>query len=125
MKFDLQFLKSFPQVKLAYLFGSQVSGEANKNSDYDFAFYIDEKNANIRNNIKLDLIIGLSKMLKTDDIDVVTLNDSDSPELNYNVIKYGKLLYEVEPFKVIVEPKILETYFDFISMLRRNNLTKA
>ena len=50
-KFQIDNLKSFfqsnSQIKLVYLFGSQVSGTTGPLSDYDFAFYIDEKDKKI------------------------------------------------------------------------------
>ena len=53
------------------------------------------------------------------------LDITESPELKFNVIKEGKLIYEVEPYKVIIEPKILNEYFDFHSLLLRYGLTRV
>ena len=113
------------QIKLVYLFGSQVSQKTGSLSDYDFAFYLEEKNRKKLFNLKLDLISGLSRILKTDKVDVVILNEAESPELKYNIIKEGKLIYETEPYRLLVEPRILNDYFDFHYLLLRYNLTKA
>ncbi len=94
-------------------------------SDYDFAVYLDEPDRKAAWNTRLDLLARLQQRLGTDDVDVVTLNTTKSPELKYNVIASGKLLYEQEPFKVLVEPRILHEYFDFRFMLRKYGLTKA
>jgi len=118
------FLK-YPQVKLAYLFGSQASRKTGPLSDYDFAFYLEEKDKKKSFDLKLDLISSLSRILKTDNIDVVILNEVESPELKYNIIKEGKLIYEIEPYRLLVEPRILNDYFDFHYLLLRFNLTKA
>jgi predicted nucleotidyltransferase len=118
------FLK-YPQVKLAYLFGSQVSRKTGPLSDYDFAFYLEEKDKKKSFDLKLDLISSLSRILKTNNIDVVILNEVESPELKYNIIKEGKLIYEIEPYRLLVEPRILNDYFDFHYLLLRFNLTKA
>jgi Nucleotidyltransferase domain. len=118
------FLK-YPQVKLVYLFGSQVSQKTGPLSDYDFAFYLEEKDKKKLFDLKLDLISSLSRILKTDNIDVVILNEVESPELKYNIIKEGKLIYEIEPYRLLVEPRILNDYFDFHYLLLRFNLTKA
>ena len=67
----------------------------------------------------------VSSKLKTDKLDLVILNDIDGPELKYNIVKEGILLFEKEPFKVIIEPKIFNEYFDFHALLLRHNLTKA
>ena len=118
------FLK-YPQVKMVYLFGSQVSQKTGPLSDYDFAFYLEEKDKKKLFDLKLDLISSLSRILKTDNIDVVILNEVESPELKYNIIKEGKLIYEIEPYRLLVEPRILNDYFDFHYLLLRFNLTKA
>jgi len=118
------FLK-YPQVKLVYLFGSQASQKTGPLSDYDFAFYLEEKDKKKLFDLKLDLISSLSRILKTDNIDVVILNEVESPELKYNIIKEGKLIYEIEPYRLLVEPRILNDYFDFHYLLLRFNLTKA
>jgi predicted nucleotidyltransferase len=117
--------KLFPEIKLVYLFGSQVSGKKGPLSDYDFALYLDEKEEKKMFEIKINLITQLSDILKTDKIDVVILNTVESPELKYNIIKEGKLIYQKEPFKVFLEPKILNEYFDFRLSLLKYKLTKA
>ena len=114
-----------PEVKLVYLFGSQATGKTGPLSDYDFAVYIDEKNSLQRFDIRLELFADLSSALKTDNIDLSVLNDVDVPELKYNIIKDGILIFEREPFKVLIEPEILMEYFDFHALLLRYNLTKG
>ncbi len=117
--------KSYPEVKPAYFFGSKARNDGGPLSDYDFAVYFDEKNKGKMFDVKLKLLDALSRFLKTDRIDVVVLNLTESPELKHNIIKEGKIIFEEEPFKVIFEPMVLNEYFDFRSMLLRNKLTKA
>jgi len=117
--------KKYPEVKLVYLFGSRATGKIGPLSDYDFAVYLDEKNAKKRFELKLNLISEATKALKTDNVDLVVLNDINAPEMKYNVIKDGILILQIEPFKVIIEPRILNEYFDFHDFLLRYNLTKA
>jgi uncharacterized protein len=114
--------ESYPEIKLVYVFGSTARGERGSMSDYDFALYLSEKN---KDNIKIKVMNELIDTLKTDKIDVVVLNSLQGPEIKFNIIKEGKIIYEVEPYKVLVEPKILSEYFDFHDMLKRNNLTKV
>lgn len=115
----------YPEIKLVYLFGSRVSGEVGPLSDYDFGIYLDEKDLKKRFNLRLKLIAEISKELKEDKVDVCILNDTDGPELKYNIIKNGRLIFEKKPFKVSVEPKILNEYFDFHFSLLKHNLTKG
>ena len=117
--------KNYPEIKLVYLFGSRATDKNGPRSDYDFAFYLDEKNKKKMSDFKLVLMAKLGRLLKTDKIDIVILNIAESPELKFNIIKEGKLIFEQEPFKVLIEPKILNEYFDFHSLLLRYNLTKS
>ncbi|MBU4360586.1 nucleotidyltransferase domain-containing protein [Patescibacteria group bacterium] len=111
-----------PVIKLVYLFGSQANGNTGPMSDYDFAIYLDEKDKTKMFEIKLELIGKLSLILKTDNIDVVILNLTESPELKYDIIKQGILILEKKPYKVIEEPKILNRYFDFKQMMSKFDL---
>ncbi len=117
--------ESRPEIKLLYLFGSQATEETGNLSDIDFAFYIDEKAIRKLFELRLILMEELSRKLGTDNIDVVILNLTESPELKYNIIKEGKLIFQREPFQVLIEPKILNEYFDFHYLLKKYNLTKS
>ncbi len=120
-----EIFQSYPDVKLVYLFGSQATKNTGPLSDYDFAVYFDNKLGKKEMfDIKFMLQDKLGQKLKTDNIDIVILNLTQSPELKYNIIKNGKLVYETEPYCLIVEPKILNSYFDFVYLLRKHNLTK-
>ena len=76
-------------------------------------------------NLRFKLRDKITRCLKTDKVDVVVLNLAESPELKYNIIKDGALIFKKEPFKVLVEPKILNEYFDFHSSLLRHGLAKS
>ncbi|TSC93890.1 MAG: putative nucleotidyltransferase [Parcubacteria group bacterium Licking1014_1] len=117
--------ETYPEIKLVYLFGSRAKGKIGPLSDYDFAVYLDEKDHIKRFDIRLDLMGKISSKLKTDAVDLCVLNDIEGPELKYNIIKDGVLILEREPFKVLIEPKIMTEYIDFHESLLRYNLTKA
>jgi len=120
-----EIFKFYPEIKLVYFFGSKIKREDGFLSDYDFAVYLEEKDTKKLFEIKIDLINRLTKILKTDEIDLVILNTAESPELKYNIIKDGELIFEQEPYKVLIEPKILNEYFDFRLILFKNNLAKS
>jgi len=115
----------YPEIKLVYLFGSRVVGEVGPISDYDFAIYLDTRDKKKIFDIKIELLNQLSLALKTDKVDLVVLNMTENPELKFNIIKEGKLIFEREPFKLLIEPKILNEYFDFHTMLLKHGLTRA
>lgn len=119
-----EIFKLYPAVKLVYLFGSRASGKVGPLSDYDFAVYLDEKDPQKRFDLRLDLLAKITTKLKTDDVDLCVLNDLYSPGFKYHIVKDGKVIYEKEPFKLFVEPKILNDFFDFRQSLIKHKLTK-
>ena len=115
----------YPEIRLVYLFGSRVRGDVGPLSDYDFAVYLENADKKRMFEIKFSLQAKLSRSLKTDNVDVVLLNIAGSPELKYNIIKEGKIIFEKKESRITVEPKILNEYFDFHAILSKHNLTKA
>lgn len=113
----------FSEVKLAYLFGSRATGNFGPMSDYDFAIYLEEEDATKRFNLKMDLYYLLNRKLKDDKIDIVILNESQLPDLKFNIINEGKLIYVKEPYKVLIEPRIINEYIDFNEQLLAHGLT--
>jgi len=61
--------------------------------------------------LQLELISKLTEVLKTDDIDLVVLNDSPLL-LTYNIIRDGIILKSDEPLRVKFETKIMSRYLD-------------
>jgi predicted nucleotidyltransferase len=116
---------AYPEIKLVYFFGSRTTKIPGQLSDYDFAVYFDVRDKHRMYDIKFELTDKISRYLKTDMIDIVILNLTRSPELKYQIINGGRLIYEKEPFKVLIEPRILNEYFDFQKMLLKYNLTEA
>ena len=80
-------------VLLTYLFGSQTTGHTHAESDIDVAVLLDASlTADERFAERLTLIDALSRLLGTDNVDVVILNEA-SPLLAYEVLRSGVLLY--------------------------------
>lgn len=117
--------EKYPKIGIMYFFGSQVTGKTHAQSDYDIAVYFDEPDVVKRHNILFELSGEISRVFQSDDIDIHSLNDLQNPVLKYHIIKDGKILFEREPYRVVIEPRILNDYFDFIYHLRKYNLTKA
>ncbi|MBI5091154.1 MAG: nucleotidyltransferase domain-containing protein [Candidatus Hydrogenedentes bacterium] len=115
----------FPGLKLVYFFGSRAAGDPGPMSDYDFAVYFDGLSNREIMDSQLSLLSELQKALATDAVDLVVLNTAEAPELKYEIIKNGLLIYDVEPYRVLVEPQILNEYFDFYDGLKRFGLTRA
>jgi predicted nucleotidyltransferase len=120
-----EIFKKYPAIKVVYLFGSKALDTDGPLSDYDFAIYFDGRDRKKMFGIKLELFDRLSRFLNTDNIDIVILNTTEAPELKYQIIKEGKVIYEEQPYRILIEPKILNEYFDFHYMLSKYGLTKA
>lgn len=107
-----EFFSGFENVTLAYLFGSTVRGESNCLSDIDIAVLLDATLLQKESfDLQLELISELTGFLKTDNIDLVVLNDSPLL-LTYNIIRYGIILKSNEPLRVKFETKIMSRYLD-------------
>ena len=94
-EFYKKIFQKYP-IQSAYLFGSQATRKTTKLSDYDFAVLLDEKVKEKQySQYQLEIISELLKIVKTDHLDLVILNNSKIPLfLKYNVIKEGKIIYE-------------------------------
>ncbi len=80
-------------VRLAYIFGSQVSGRAHTESDVDVAVLLDPAlTSDERFAHRLELIGELGQLFRTDHVDLVVLNEAP-PLLAYEVLQGGSLLY--------------------------------
>ena len=104
------------KINTFYIFGSQATGKAGKLSDYDFAVLLDYKVlAEKYGDYQIKIISELLRLIKTDHIDLVILNDEKTPLLlKYNVIKTGKILFEKNKNKrVNLEVNILRRWLDW------------
>ncbi len=59
----------------------------------------------------MELISELTCLLKTDNVDLVVLNDSPLL-LTYNIIREGIILKSDEPLRVKFETKVMSRYLD-------------
>ena len=108
--------KAYPQVILAYLFGSRVQGSLGPQSDYDIALAVD-RNAS-KASLRADLGSALARKLGSDKVDIVLLNEA-SIDLAFAIISQGELLYEREDCaRVDYEAQIMNMYFDYLPFLR-------
>ena len=103
----------FP-VGLAYLFGSQATGQAEARSDYDVAVLFD---GDVSTDDRYLLTHQLTELLDTG-VDLVDLALAPV-ELVYNVIATGQILYEKHrTTRVEFEARVLGLYFDQLPILR-------
>jgi predicted nucleotidyltransferase len=93
---QLQHIFTDHGVVLAYLFGSQAEGKAGPISDVDIAVLLGPQvDREQWFQVQLDLIGELTGLFHRNDVDVVILNEA-TPLLAYQVVRYGRILYEDE-----------------------------
>ena len=78
-------------LKMVLLFGSQISGQLNKESDIDIAV-LPEKKIDFHQETMLNY--ELTRIFRTDKIDLVNLRTA-SPLLARQIIDHSKILYEI------------------------------
>ncbi len=85
---------SRPEIRLAYLFGSQATGKTNAMSDVDVAVLIDPTafEGSAPYGYKAHLGTALMQLLKTNRVDVVILNDAGY-FLRHRVLAQGKNIF--------------------------------
>ena len=89
------YLQKHPEIEVAYVFGSLAQGKANALSDIDIAIITDSQQINnktYRYGYKAEILTDLIKLLKTNNIDLVILNEANTL-LKHRVLYHGKLIY--------------------------------
>jgi len=113
-----------------YLFGSCVKDGIEKASDIDLAFLLDEQayKTDPINAMYPTHLIAAGIGTKFDKETDVTILNSSSLEIAYEIMVTGKCVYESDPeLRLDYEIKIRGMYFDFkpfIAELRLNSLAK-
>ena len=117
-------------VVAVYLFGSCIRDETEKAADIDLAFLLDEQayKADPISTMSPAYLIASGIAMHFDRETDVTILNSSSLELSYEILITGKCLYESNPeVRLDYEIKIKSMYFDFkpfLSELRLNSLLK-
>jgi len=115
-KFKSRIKKSLCQynVIFGYLFGSRAIGQPGALSDVDIAIFLDHKiTCSAYLEIKLALINEFSKIFDCNRVDIVLLNESRSAELNFNIIKNGIVIRDIQPSeRYKFESRIMQEYFE-------------
>lgn len=101
-------------ILFAYLFGSKALGTDSVTSDTDLAVYVNPKYQDQWFDIKTNLYLILSRALKTNDLDIVILNQCENIMLLDRIIADGKILHDTDrQTRLYYEQKILHAAIDF------------
>lgn len=98
-------------IKFAYIFGSQATGEASENSDVDIALYFGKSYEAMEEAFIRGDIIEEGKAFFRKDVDVVSLNNA-SLLLKYEIIHDGIVIKDDDE-RTNFESLALREYFDF------------
>lgn len=105
----------FPDIQLAQLFGSRVTGDAGPLSDYDIAVLLDRTADGPA--VRSQLAYESARRLDSDLVDVVLLSHAPI-ELAYAVITGGHVLYQRDlATRVEYEVDVLSRYGDYLPVL--------
>ena len=99
------------KIKFAYMFGSQATGKASKDSDVDLAIYLIEGYTAVEQVYIRGDIIEEGKTFFKKDVDIVLLNNA-SLLLKYEIIHDGIIIKDDEK-RSDFESLSLREYFDF------------
>ncbi len=119
-----RFLRTRPEVKFAYLFGSVARNEDNRLSDVDIAIFIDPSfnQEFFPYGYKAKIITDLMQVLKTNDIDLVILNESPCL-LRHRVIRDGIVIYaRNDEERLAFHVKTVDEYLDLKQFLKVSKL---
>jgi predicted nucleotidyltransferase len=100
-------------VVAALLFGSQAAGRAGPLSDVDVAVWLDPSLSDSeRFRLRLELIGHAAGALRTNEVDLVVLNDA-SPLLRHRALRSGVRLLDRDPVaRVRLESRAVSDYLD-------------
>ena len=102
-------LKKEPRILAAYVFGSFVKGNYNKESDFDIAFVVENKKL-----ITDDAVYELIKDVPfPKDPDISVVDKASSPIFLFQIIKSGTRIYAKDEYRAdAFEAYILRYYYD-------------
>jgi len=110
-------LKEDEDIIFVYIFGGYGKGKISPLSDFDIGIYLKENVDIFEKKIYLNSFI--TSILKTDEVDIVFLNNAPCV-LVHNILKTGKLLFSKDEKKRIeFVAKNIKEYFDMQYYLKR------
>ncbi|MBI3333109.1 MAG: nucleotidyltransferase domain-containing protein [Candidatus Omnitrophica bacterium] len=117
------YFRTRPEVQAAYLFGSQATGRSNQLSDVDVAVLIDP--SQIRTSLpygyKAEICADLMKLLRTNSVDLVLLNEAPV-FLLHQILKSGRCLFAKDRHaRIRFEAKAIGRYLDVRPLLQSHD----
>lgn len=115
------YFQHHPEIEVAYIFGSLAQCRTTPLSDIDIAIMIDMQQIDMDiypYGYKAAIIADLMKLFKTNNIDLVILNEA-SPLLRHRVLYYGILIFSNNESKRIrFHTSTIDKYNDYKYLMR-------
>lgn len=113
-----QALDACPEVLFAYVFGGRGAGHPTPLSDVDVAVYLAEEADPLET--RLEVLAKVTAHLRTDEVDVVVLNNAPTALLG-RVLGTRRVLVDRDPFRRHrFESRSLREFFDFRVLEQRH-----
>ena len=115
-----EYFQNHPEIEVAYIFGSVAQGRTSALSDIDIAVITDSqqiKEETYRYGYKAEILTGLMKLLKTNDVDLVILNEANTL-LKHRVLYFGRLIYSKnEKKRIVFQTDTINKYNDYKQLI--------
>jgi predicted nucleotidyltransferase len=120
-EFLKEYFEKHSEIEVAYIFGSVAQGKITPLSDIDIAILVDnqkiDENA-YRYGYKAEILSDLIKLLKTNAIDLVILNEANTL-LKHRVLYSGKILHSKnENKRIAFQTTTIGKYNDYKQLMR-------
>ncbi len=115
-----EYCQNHSEIEVAYIFGSVAQGRTSALSDIDIAIITDLqqiKEETYRYGYKAEILTDLIKLLKTNDVDLVILNEV-STLLKHRVLYFGRLIYSKnERKRIAFQTDTINKYNDYKQLI--------
>ena len=115
-----KYFQKHTEIDVAYIFGSVTQGRTSSLSDIDIAVITDSqqiKEETYRYGYKAEILTDLIKLLKTNDVDLVILNEVNTL-LKHRVLYFGKLIYSKnERKRIAFQTDTINKYNDYKQLI--------
>ena len=115
-----KYFQKHTEIEVAYIFGSVTQGRTSSLSDIDIAVITDSqqiKEETYRYGYKAEILTDLIKLFKTNDVDLVILNEVNTL-LKHRVLYFGKLIYSKnERKRIAFQTETINKYNDYKQLI--------
>lgn len=116
-----EYFKKHQEIEVSYIFGSVAQNRTNALSDIDIGVILDRSKIDDKlypYGYRANLISDLIKLLKTNKVDVVLLDDA-SILLRHRILYYGKIIYSGnEERRIKFQVETINKYNDYKNLLK-------